>query len=66
MRKLLILPALLAASAALAQEGAGAGAAAAPMPGQDGLNSAMFWFGITVIAMMISLYAVHRSVFRKR
>ena len=62
MKKLLIVPALLTAFTARAQQGA----ATAPVPGQDGLNSAMFWFGITVIAMVIALYAVHRSVFRKR
>ncbi len=62
MRKLAFLPALMGASVARAQQAV----AEAPMPGQDGLNSAMFWLGITVIAMVISLYAVHKSVFRKR
>ena len=76
MKKLLRLPAtflasvsipvrlapLFFASAARAQEVA----ASAPVPGQDGLNSAFFWFGLTVVAMVLALYAVHRSVFRTR
>ena len=50
------------ANPAAAQEAAGA----APVPGQEGLDSAFFWFGITVVAMVIALYAVHRSVYRAR
>ncbi len=62
MKKLLLLPALLTATIARAQTAP----SPTPVPGQEGLDSAFFWFGLTVVLMMLALYAVHRSVYRKR
>ena len=65
MRKLATIGALAWAGGARAQQGL-APIEVTATDGQAGVDRAMMWLAITALAMLVALWAVHWSIFRKR